>query len=122
MELILKKADPSAKYFVDGATYDEAKLTLVQTRCSVADRRTLSHAESASWAGVMKSLGIRPSCFIEQAGLYMEAKPEGHTFARMKLRKFVLVVACCRCVGYRCGAQTVRQARVSVASVLASVC
>jgi hypothetical protein len=29
VELTLKKADPSAKYFVDGTTYDEAKLTVV---------------------------------------------------------------------------------------------
>jgi hypothetical protein len=29
VELTLKKADPAAKFFVDGKTYDDAKLNLV---------------------------------------------------------------------------------------------
>ncbi len=38
MELTLKKADPAAKYYVDGKTYDEAKLTLVRPHSSAAAR------------------------------------------------------------------------------------
>ncbi len=34
VELTLKKADPAAKFFVDGKTYDDAKLTLVPVQLS----------------------------------------------------------------------------------------